>query len=114
MKLAELTDSVRAILELHMRALDLSDPASAKELEVYRKLANEHRDAAAQLHAIGTEMARYRDLPMGRHDLAALATPANADAFEAFVNIEREVVALLENRLAQDAQMLAALRDGDA
>ncbi|HJR66261.1 MAG TPA: hypothetical protein VJ802_07505 [Gemmatimonadaceae bacterium] len=110
-KLAELTDSVRAILELHMRALDLTDPASTKEFEAYRRLANEHRDAAAHLHAIGTEMAGYRDLPMGRHDLTALTTPANTAAFETFVNIQREVVALLENRLGQDAKMLAAMRD---
>jgi hypothetical protein len=110
-KLAELTDSVRAILELHMRALDLSDPASKKEFEAYRQLANEHRDAAAQLHAIGTEMAGYGDLPMGRHDVTVMATPTAARTFETFVNLEREVATLLENRLTRDEQILAAMRD---
>jgi hypothetical protein len=110
-KLAELTDSVRAILELHMRALDLSDPASKQELEAYRQLANEHRDAAAQLHAIGMHMAGYRELPMGRHDVTVMATPAAADTFEAFVSLERDLAKLLANRLTQDEQMLSAMRE---
>ena len=31
LKLAELTDSVRAVLELHLKALELGDPASKDE-----------------------------------------------------------------------------------
>ena len=109
-KLAELTDSVRGVLELHMKALDLTDPASKKELEAYRQLVNAHRDVATQLHALGREMAGYRDLPMGRHDVAAMMTPAVGDAFERFVNLERELITLLEERLEQDGPMLAEMR----
>ena len=109
-KLAELTGAVAAILEHHMKALDLTDARSKRELEAYRRLANEHRDVAAQLHAIATEMAGYRDLPMGRHDAKEMAAPAGADAFEELVKREQELLALLENRLEQHRSMLAGLR----
>lgn len=109
-KLAELMDSVRGVLELHIKALDLTDPASKKELEAYRQLVNAHRDVAAQLHALGREMAGYRDLPMGRHDPTAMMTPAVGDAFEKFVSVERELITLLENRLEHDEPMLAEMR----
>jgi hypothetical protein len=111
--LAKLTDSVRVILEAHTTALDLSDAASKKELEVYRELANQHRDAAAQLHTIATEMAAHRDLPMGRHNLEAMAAPTVANAFETFVNLEQDVMTLLESRLARDRQMLTDMRAAD-
>ena len=109
-KLAELMDSVRGVLELHIKALDLTDPASKKELEAYRQLVNAHRDIATQLHALGREMAGYRDLPMGRHDLAAMTTPAVGDAFEKFVALERELASLLEHRLEEDEPMLTEMR----
>ena len=110
LKLAELMDSVRGSLELHTKALDLSDPASKKELEAYRQLANAHSDVAAKLHALGTEMAGYRDMPMGRHDMSAMMTPAAGDAFERFVILERELATLLETRLESDDAMLAEMR----
>jgi hypothetical protein len=112
-KLAELTEAVAVVLELHMKALDLSDPASNKELDAYRQLANEHRDVAAKLHSIGKEMAGYRDLPMGRHDLKAMATPAAADAFATFVKLEEELVRLLEERLDEDREMLNQMHAAD-
>ena len=110
MKLAELTDAVRAVLEHHTKALDVSDPSSKKELDAYRKLVKEHADAAAQLRSIATEMAGYRDLPMGRHDPAAMAGPAGRDAFEAFVTREEELAGLLEERLKNDRHMLTTMR----
>jgi hypothetical protein len=108
-KLAELTEAVAVILELHMKVLDLSDPASNKELDAYRQLANEHRDVAARLYSIGTEMAGYRDLPMGRHDPKAMASPAAADAFDRFVKLEEELLELLERRLERDREMLSQI-----
>lgn len=109
-KLAELTGAVAVILELHMKALDLTDGNSRNEFDAYRQLANEHRDIAAQLHTTATEMAGNRDLPMGRHDPNAMAAPAAVDAFERFVKLERELVTLLESRLQQDRQMLIQMR----
>ena len=109
-KLAELTAAVAVILELHMKALDLTDDNSRKEFDAYRQLANEHRDVAAQLHTTATEMAGYRSLPMGRHDPKALAAPAAVDAFEQFVNLEQELVTLLERRLKHDRQLLIQMR----
>jgi hypothetical protein len=109
-KLADLTSSVAAILELHMKALDLTDGNSRIEFEAYRELANEHRDIAAQLHTTATEMAGYRDLPMGRHDPKAMATPLAVDAFESFVKLEQELATLLERRLEHDRQMLRQMR----
>jgi hypothetical protein len=112
-KLADLMSSVATVLEVHMKALDLTDESSQKEFDAYRQLVNEHRDAAAQLHSIATEMSGYRNLPMGRHDPNAMATPAAADAFEKFVTLEQEVVTLLEARLAGDREMLGQMRAAD-
>ena len=109
-KLAELTGAVAAILEHHMKALDLTDARSKRELEAYRRLASEHRDVASQLHAIATEMGGYRDLPMGRHDAKEMASPASADAFDELVKREQELASLLESRLEQHRQMLAGMR----
>jgi hypothetical protein len=108
-KLAELTEAFAVVLELHIKALDLSDPVSNKELDAYRQLANESRDVAAKLHSIGKEMAGYRDLPMGRHDPTAMASPTAADAFDNFVKREDELLQLLEQRLKQDREMLSQM-----
>jgi hypothetical protein len=113
-KLAELTDAVAVILELHMKALDVTDPSSRKELDAYRQLANEHRDVAAQLYTTATEMAGYRDLPMGKHDPQAMAAPAVVDAYETFVKLEQELATLLEKRLKHDRQLLIQMRAAGA
>jgi hypothetical protein len=109
-KLAELLDSVAVVLDLHMKALVLTDQNSQNELEAYRRLTNEHHEIAAQLHMTATEMAGYRDLPMGRHDPKAMAAPAAVDAFEKFVKLEQELVTLLESRVKKDRQILIQMR----
>ena len=109
-KLAELLDSVGVVLDLHMKALDLTDENSRNELDAYRQLTNEHREVAARLHMTATEMAGYRDLPMGRHDPKAMAAPAVVDAFEKFVRLEQELVTLLERRVKKDRQILIQMR----
>ena len=108
-KLAELTASVADILEAHMPALDLTDGRSRREYEVYRRLAEDHRQAGLQLEAIGKQMAGYRDLPMGRHDEKAMAAPAVVESFQRFVELERELLALLQRRVEQDREMLVAM-----
>jgi hypothetical protein len=54
-------------------------------------------------------MAGYRDLPMGAHDQQAMSAPRVAEAFERFVNIQQELVALLQEQVEQDRAILARM-----
>jgi hypothetical protein len=108
-KLAELTASLAENLEAHLRTLDLDDEDARREHEVYQELARRHRDAAARLAAAAEQMAAQRDLPMGRHDPAALASPEVAGAFRRFVDRKQELLALLQRQLDQDRRMLAGM-----
>jgi len=108
-KLGDLTASVAEVLEVHTTALDLSDENSRKEREAYLALAKQHRETAAQLQATAREMAGYRDLPMGRHDLEAMSGPKPLQAFEKLVKLEEELLALLQKRVEQHRQMLAEM-----
>ena len=110
-KIAELTTAVAEILERHMKALDLTDENSRREHALYDRLAREHRDAAAALADTAGRMAAAHDLPMGAHDMAAMADPAMATAFERFVRLEEELHQLLHSRLEEDRTMLATMRD---
>jgi hypothetical protein len=107
-KLAELTAAVAANLEAHMPTLDRTDPAAAREHEVYGELAAEHRDLAARLAATAEHMAAQRDLAMGRHDEAALAGPEVRVAFERLVHVQEELADLLRERLDLHRAMLGA------
>jgi hypothetical protein len=108
-KVAELIDAVAQNLELHMTALDLDDPNSRQEHEAYSQLATQHRHIAAQLHAMARQMASYRALPRGRHDEQTMSQPKFFKAFENFVEREQELHALLQRKMEQHRQMLAAL-----
>jgi hypothetical protein len=109
-KLAELTASLAENLEIHLNALDLTDENSRAEHEAWRSLANQHRQIAAQLHAVGEEMAGHRDLPMGRHDETAMSSPEIVEAFERFVEDERELLTLLGRKVDEDEALLAEMR----
>lgn len=109
-KLGELTAAVAKILEIHIKALDLQDQNSRKELQAYQELARDHRKAAAQQETLAQRMAGYRDLPMGRHDEKRMAAPIAREAFEEFVKLEQDLLTLLQRRLVQDRQMLTAMR----
>lgn len=109
-KLAELTDAVAENLELHIPSLDPSDEHARRELEVYRELADHHRETAGRLRAAAERMAGCRDLPMGRHDAEALEDPRIVEAFEKLVKVEGELLALLQERLAEHSQMLTEFR----
>ena len=98
-KLGELTDSMAEILEIHMGALDLQDNASRLEHEAYRELALEQRKTAGALKETARRMAGYRDLPMGAHDASVMSSPRAVAAFENFVKLEEELVALLQQRV---------------
>jgi hypothetical protein len=111
--LAALVTATAENLEAHMPTLDLADPAAAREHAVYEQLAADHRSLAAQLRALGDAMAAQRDLPMGRHDMEALAAPEVAGAFERLVGVEAELVALLQRQVEQHRAMLdSAARPG--
>jgi hypothetical protein len=108
-KLGELTVAVADVLEHHMTALDLSDERSRKEHAAYRRLVADHRKAGAELRAIADAMAGYRDLPMGKHNMAAMATPDAARVFSKLVRLEEELFVLLRGRLGEHRAMLGEM-----
>jgi hypothetical protein len=109
-KLAELIGSVAGNLAIHMKALDPSDAKAMEERDAYESLTRQHRQIASLLRATAAEMAGYRDLPMGRHDEAAMSAPQVIDTFEELVSIRRETVELLQAMLEQEEAMLAHAR----
>ena len=106
-KLAELVAAQAGVLERHTRALDLTDAAAQKELDAYTKLERAHRDVAGELADLAEEMASYRTLPMGRHDMTVMTDPkGQMEAFRRFVAVERELLALLQAKLEADEGLL--------
>jgi hypothetical protein len=89
-----------------MGALDLEDNDSRREHEAYRELVRDHRRIAAALRETARRMAGYRDLPMGRHDTSVMSSPRAVKAFEKFVKLEEDLMALLQTRVEQDRRML--------
>lgn len=107
--LGEIIASTARVLEVHMKALDVTDDNSKREYEAYRELAAAHRRIAAELADTARRMEGYRTLPMGRHDMAAMASAAPRHAFAGFVSREEALLSLLQSRLAQDKAMLEAM-----
>jgi hypothetical protein len=105
-KLGELVAATARVLEVHMKALDVSDPNSKLELDAYRDVATAHRRIAADLASTADRMVGYRTLPMGRHDMTVMTSPAPRHAFAGFVKVEEELAALLTKSLEQDHAML--------
>jgi hypothetical protein len=105
-KLCGLMSAMAGNLEAHMKALDHTDPNSQAEYDVYEKLLKDLRQIAAQLSVTASEMAGYRDLPMGRHDGKAMMHPRVKEAFERFVQSKREVLMLFEQTQERDQQLL--------
>jgi hypothetical protein len=94
----------------HMKALDLQDSHSRDEYDAYERLVGQLRQAAAELHVTASEMAGYRDLPMGRHDLVAMTQPAIRQAFENLVRHKQELSTLLQQTSERDTQLLEMMR----
>jgi hypothetical protein len=106
-KLAELTAAMADVLERHTDALDLTDSAAREEFDAYSALVHAHRTVAGELASLAQQMAGYRDLPMGRHDEAALADPqGQAEAFQRLLTTERELLALLSAKVAEGEELL--------
>jgi hypothetical protein len=108
--MAEVAARLAANLEVHATALDLDDPASAREHAVYQEVAESLRDGAADLEAAGATMLGAREMPMGRHDMAVMTSAPVLDAFERYVAAATELRTLLQARADTDAAMLAQIR----
>jgi hypothetical protein len=111
--LAQVTEAMAGMLAQHMTALDQADPRSAAEYAVYGELAAAHRRAAGQLRAVADGMAAQRDLPMGPHDMTAIADPAATWAFQTLVEAKRHLLTLLRGSADEDDAMLEMMRDAD-
>ena len=107
--LGEIVAATARVLEVHMKALDLTDANAKVELEAYRELASTHRRIAVELSSLAERMAGYKDLPAARHDMAAMMSPAPRHAFAGLVQREEQLVALLERRIAEGRAMLAEM-----
>jgi hypothetical protein len=107
--LGALVAATANVLELHMAALDLSDENSQRELTAYRHLAQQHRAIATQLESTAAQMAGYRDLPMGRHDMSLMTAPKVREAFAKFFEAETELCALVQHRVEEDRATLVSM-----
>jgi hypothetical protein len=106
-KLAELMAARAEVLKRHTRALDLTDAAAQKELDAYTSLERAHRDVASELADLAEEMASYRNLPMGRHDMTVMTDPrGQMEAFRRFVAVEQELLTLLQATLEVEEKLL--------
>jgi hypothetical protein len=106
-RLADLMAARAEVLERHMGALDPADPNARTESAAYAALARAHRDIAGQLDGLARQMADCRDLPMGRHDPAVMTDPnGQMAAFKRFVALERELLGLLQTKLAEAESLL--------
>jgi hypothetical protein len=97
-------------LEVHRRALDLTDQNSRAEHDAYGELVRELKQAAGQLETTANRMAGYRDLPMGSHDKQAMTHPRVRETFESFVKQKQELLSLLEQTAGRDSNLLEAMR----
>lgn len=113
-QLGRLTAANGAVLETHLAMLDVTDPLSAREHAVYAELILEYGRAAQLLTSLAERMTGARSLPMGRHLDNAAANAAMGHAFAGFVEGEEALLALLQDRLRADRQMLSAMRGDSA
>jgi hypothetical protein len=105
-KLAQLVAATADVLGQHMTALDLNDEGGRQEYAAYLRLTEDHREAAARLHAVGERMDSCRDLPMAKHDEAVMTASQTVEVFARFVSLEEELLELLQERTRQDRTML--------
>ena len=100
-------DQVERAADDQRRALDLTEAAGQKELHAYTRLERAHRDVASELADLAEEMASYRNLPMGRHDMTVMTDPkGQMEAFRRFVAVEHELLALLQATLEVEEKLL--------
>jgi hypothetical protein len=109
-KLGELAAAMAETLDVHMQTLDVNDPQTRQEYDVYFQLANEQRETAARLLTTANEMAGARDLPMGRHEFTPELQARLVDAFTKYVQVEQALLTLLQQTAEQDQAMLEQMQ----
>jgi hypothetical protein len=114
-RLADLTGSMAAVLELHQQALDRADPNTQLEFEAYERVSEALRSSSTLLTETSSRMTASRTVPMGRHDSEVLASQQATQAFGSFVMAKRKLFTLLGEQIEEDERMLAAMRqtEGD-
>jgi hypothetical protein len=109
-KLADLMASLADNLELHAAAL-LDDEHARVEHAAYLALLSRARDIAVALRSLGDQMAGYRDLPMGGHDIEKLSAVDAVRTFEGYVKTERDLIALLHTSHVGNERILGMMRE---
>jgi hypothetical protein len=109
-KLGKLLAAMAENLEVHTKALDLTDQNSRAEYDAYEELIRELKQISAQLEETANQMAGYRDLPMGRHDEQAMTHPIVHTTFQMFVKQKQELLSLLEETRERDTKLLERMR----
>jgi formiminotetrahydrofolate cyclodeaminase len=109
-RLGSLLGAMAENLEVHRKALDLTDQNSRAEYDAYGELIKELQQVAGQLEATANQMAGYRDLPMGKHDEQEMTHPRVRETFEKFVQQKQELLSLLEQTAERDNKLLETMR----
>jgi hypothetical protein len=110
-RLGAVTAAMAEVLRVHMESLDPEDDASRREHEAYDRVSQQLGQAASHLDALAREMAAYRDLPMGRHDMEAMNRPIVGESFAAFVERKQDLLALLQETAESDLEMLEQMHE---
>ena len=105
-RLGAVMAAMAEVLQIHMEALDSEDDDSRREHEAYRRVSQQLGQVASQLDALAREMAAYRDVPMGRHDMEAMNRPIVRESFAAFVGRKQELLTLLQETEESEREML--------
>lgn len=106
--IAALMNAVADNLITHLPMLSAADGDTKHERRVYEHLSTRHREAAAMLQALATEMAELQDMRMGQHDLEAMSPDDMTRALESLIRAEAQLVARLERQLAEHRAMVDA------
>lgn len=107
--LGEVMKKVADNLELHLTALDRDDEKSRDERAAYEDLVAQHREIADRLKKVATQMAGYRDLPMGGHDKSVMGNEELRYAFKALIEREQELLDLLTDKIERERKMIGGL-----
>ena len=105
-RLGAVMSAMAEVLHVHMEALNPEDDDSRQEYEAYRRVSQQLGQIASQLDASAREMAAYRDLPMGRHDMEVMSRPIVRESFEVFVGRKQDLLVLLQETEKSDREML--------
>ncbi len=108
-RMAALLSATADVLQNHMRSLDPADDKARLERDAYQHIIGEQRGIVASLGGLARAMRSYRDLPMAPHDESVLADPTSIDVFNAYIEAEAGILALLQENVQSDREMLAAM-----